>query len=76
MKGIFFNTAHNYTTNFKGEEQVVLCYFCCADVTANGNKLPTYVILNRDTVSKESVCKDVIIQVHEDIWITSELMKD
>jgi hypothetical protein len=29
-------------------------------ITANGNKLPPYVILNRKTVPKENFCKDVI----------------
>jgi hypothetical protein len=31
-------------------------------ITANGNKLPPYIILNRKTVPKENVCKDVIVQ--------------
>jgi hypothetical protein len=28
--------------------------------TANGNKLPPYLVLNKNTVTKENVCKDVI----------------
>jgi hypothetical protein len=30
-------------------------------ITANNNKLPLYVILNRKTVKKQNFCKDVIV---------------
>jgi hypothetical protein len=33
--------------------------------TTNGNELPPYVILNRKTVPKENVCKDVIVQAQK-----------
>jgi hypothetical protein len=29
--------------------------------TADGNKLPPYVILNRKTIPKEMFCRDVIV---------------
>jgi hypothetical protein len=31
-------------------------------ITANGNKLAPYIILNRKTVPKENFCKDVIVK--------------
>jgi hypothetical protein len=60
---------HNYTINFKREKQVkmkttryeklhVTLMLC---TTANGNKLPSYVILNRKMVPKEHFCKDVTV---------------
>jgi hypothetical protein len=62
----------NCTINFKGGKTcgnekhgygklhvtVMLC------ITANGNKLPPYV-LNRKTVPKENFCKDVIVQAQK-----------
>jgi hypothetical protein len=55
---------HNYTINFKGKKQVAmkttgykkLCVTVMLCITANGNKLPPYVILNRKTVAKENFC--------------------
>jgi hypothetical protein len=45
------------TTGYKKSHvTVMLC------MTANSNKLPPYVILNRKTVPKENFCKDVIVQ--------------
>jgi hypothetical protein len=46
------------------------------DVTANGNKLPPYIISNRTTLQKENFCEDVIVQAQENVWMTSELMED
>jgi hypothetical protein len=54
------------------ESYVLLpCY-----VTANGNKLPPYVILNRKTVQKEHFCKGVMVWTpKKNAWMTSELME-
>jgi hypothetical protein len=75
---------HNYTINFKGEQQVAMkttgyrklrvTVMLC--ITTNGNKLPPYVILNRRTMPKENFCKDIIVQVQKNAWMTSELMED
>jgi hypothetical protein len=45
-------------------------------IITNDNKLPPYVTLNRQTVPKNSFCKDVVIQAKEKGWMTSELMED
>jgi hypothetical protein len=45
-------------------------------ITADGNNLPQYVILNRKTVPKENFCKNVIIQTQKNVWMTLELMED
>jgi hypothetical protein len=58
-----------YTINFKGEEQMAMKTTSCGKlyvivmlcITANGNELPPYIILNRKTVPKENFCKDVIV---------------
>jgi hypothetical protein len=67
---IFFDMPRSFTVNFKGEKQVAMkttgyeklrvTVLLC--ITANGNKLPPYVILNRKSVSKENFCKDVTDQ--------------
>jgi hypothetical protein len=67
---VFSDMPHNYAINFKEEKQVtmkttgfeksrVTVKLC---TTANGSKLPPYVILNRMTIPKENFCKDVIVQ--------------
>jgi hypothetical protein len=43
-----------------GYEKLHITVMIC--ITANGNTLPAYVILNRRTVPKENHCKAVIVQ--------------
>jgi hypothetical protein len=50
---------------------VVLCI-----TTANDNKLPPYVILNRKAVPKENFCKDIIVRAQKNAWMTLEIMED
>jgi hypothetical protein len=65
----FFYMPCNYAINFKGDKQAamkvtryeklqVTAMLC---ITANGNKLPPYVTINRKTVPKENFCKDVTV---------------
>jgi hypothetical protein len=49
---------------------VMLC------ITANGNKLPPYVILERKTVPEENFCKDITVQAQKNPWMTLELWED
>jgi hypothetical protein len=49
---------------------VMLC------ITANGNELPLYVILNRRTMTKENFCKVIIVRAQKNTCLTSELMED
>jgi hypothetical protein len=44
--------------------------------TINGNKLPSYIILNRKTLPKENFCNDVIVWAQKNVCMTSELMED
>jgi hypothetical protein len=53
-----------------------LCDAVMLSITANGNKLPPYIILNRKTVTKDNSCKDVVVQAQKNAWMTSELMED
>jgi hypothetical protein len=45
-------------------------------ITANGNKLPPYVILIRKTVPKGNFCKDVIVWAQINAWMTSGSMEN
>lgn len=46
-------------------------------VTADGSKLPPYLILRRKTLpKKEKFPRDVVVRVHPKGWMTSELMID
>ena len=45
-------------------------------VTADGGKLPPYVILKRKTIPKESFPEGVVIRCQEKGWMTTELMVD
>jgi hypothetical protein len=45
-------------------------------VTADGNKLPPYAILNRKTLPNENFCKDVIVGAEKNVWMTSNLMEE
>jgi hypothetical protein len=49
---------------------VMLC------ITANGNKLPPYITLNRKTVPKENFCKYIIVWSPKNACLTMELMED
>lgn len=75
---IFFDMPRNYTVNVKGEKQVIIkttgnekkriTVMLC--VTADGGKLPPYVILNRKTIpKKENFCSDVIVRAQVKGWI-------
>lgn len=81
---IFLDMPRNYTVNVKGEKQVIvkttgnekkrITVMLC--VTADGGKLPPYVILNRKTIPKETFYEDVIVRAQKNAWMTSELMED
>jgi hypothetical protein len=68
-----FDMPHSYAMKFKGEKQMAmkttgherLHVTVMQCITASGNKLPPYIILNRKTVPKENFCKDVIVQAKE-----------
>jgi hypothetical protein len=68
---VFFDMPHNYIANFKREKQMAmkttgykeLRLIVMLRITATGNKLPPYVILNRKTEPKQNFCKDRIVQV-------------
>lgn len=82
---VFFDMPRNYTVNMKGakevkimsagyEKQRVTVMLC---ITADGNKLPPYLILNRKTIPKNEVFpKDVVVRAQKNGWMTNELMED
>lgn len=45
-------------------------------ITADGRKLPPYVILKRKTVPKEDFPKSVVVRAQEKGWMTEELTMD
>jgi hypothetical protein len=55
------------------ESYVITVMLCTA---ACGNKVPQYIILNRQTAQKENFCEDVNVEVQKIAWMTSEMMKD
>jgi hypothetical protein len=81
---VFFDMPCKCTVHFKGEKQVamkttgyemlhvtvVLC------ITANDNKLPPYIILNRKTVPKENLQRCNSLDPQKNAWMTSELIED
>lgn len=81
---ICFDMPRNYTVNMKGAKQVIVkttghektrvTVMLC--VTADGEKLPPYVILNRKTVPKKDFHSGVIVRAQSNAWMTSELMVD
>lgn len=82
---IYFDMPVNYTVAKKGSKQVSIktagyekqriTAMLCA--TADGKKLPPYLIFKRKTVPKNEVFpKDVIIRAQPKGWMTEELMKD
>jgi hypothetical protein len=56
-----------------GYEKLLVTVMLC--ITANGNKLPPYVILIRKIMPKEHFCKDIIVGFQTNGWMTSELME-
>jgi hypothetical protein len=81
---VFFDMPRNYTLSEKGQKQVTvkttgyekLRVTVMLSVTADGNKLPPYIILNRKTMPKETFCDGVIVRAHKNAWMTAELMQD
>ena len=82
---VCFDLPQNYTINTKGardvrikttggEKQRCTVMLAC---TADGKKLPPYIILKRKTMPKNVVFpKGVIIRVQEKGWMNNELMLD
>lgn len=82
---VFFDMPSAYTVNEVGarevrvkttgyEKQRVTVMLC---ITADGRKLPPYIILKRKNMPKnEPFPGDVIVRVHEKGWMTAELMSD
>lgn len=80
---VCFDMPRNYTVNSRGakeikikttgyEKQRVTVMLC---ITADGHKLPPYLILNRKTIPKnETFPKDVIVCAQKNGWMTSEMM--
>jgi hypothetical protein len=75
----------NYTERKKGEKEVLLKTTGCEKLrltvmlaaTADGRKLPPFLILKRKTLPKlESFPKDVIVRAQEKGWMTEELMME
>jgi hypothetical protein len=73
----------NYTLEKKGAKEVLLKTTGCEELrltvilaaTADGRKLPPFIILKRKTLPKlESFPKDVIVRAQEKGWMTEELM--
>lgn len=54
----------------KSRVTVMLC------ITADGRKLPPYVILKRKTIPKEDFPKNVIVRAQENGWMTEDLTID
>lgn len=81
---VYFDMPRNYTVSAKGEKQITIKttgyekarVTVMLSITADGNKLPPYVILNRKTIPKEEFCKDVIVRAQPNAWMTSDLMDD
>ena len=81
---IYFDMPSNWTVTAKGSKEVKLMsgyeksrVTVMLAITADGNKLPPYVILKRKTIPKKEVFpKDVIIRAQKEGWMTTELMVD
>lgn len=82
---VYFDMPRNYTVNVKGAKEVKLrstgyekhriTVMLC--VTADGKKLPAYIILTRKTIPKKEIFpSDVIVRAQGNGWMTSELMQD
>jgi hypothetical protein len=79
---IYLDMPPNYTEK-KGVKEVLLKTTGCEKLrltvmpaaTADGRKLPPFLILKRKTLPKlESFPKDVIVRAQEKVWMTEELM--
>jgi hypothetical protein len=82
---VYFGMPQNYTVDAKCakeikirstgyEKQLVMVMLC---ITADGHKLPPYVILNRKTIPKnEMFAKDVIVRAQKNGWMTVDLVED
>jgi hypothetical protein len=44
-------------------------------ITANDNKLQSYIMLNRKTVTEENFCEEIIVWAQENAWMMAELME-
>lgn len=81
---VFFDMPSNTTVDTKGVKSVLLRgtgneknrITVMLAVTADGGKLPPYVILKRKTIPKESFPEGVVIRCQEKGWMTTELMVD
>jgi hypothetical protein len=45
-------------------------------ITANGQKLPPYVVFKRKVMAKEKFSRGIIVQVQESGWMTEDLVDD
>lgn len=82
---IFFDMPSNHTITKKGDRQVTIrttgneksritVMLAC---TADGRKLPPYVVLKRKTLPKNEIFpRGVIVRCQEKGWMTEELMVD
>jgi hypothetical protein len=80
---IYLDMPPNYMLEKKGVKEILLKTTGCEKLrltvmlaaTADGKKLPPFLILKRKTVPKsESFPKDVIVRAQEKGWMTEELM--
>jgi hypothetical protein len=79
---IYLDMSPNYTLEKKGVKEVLLKTTGCEKLhltvmlaaTADGRKLPPFLILKRKTLPKsEAFPKDVIVRAQEKGWMTEEL---
>ena len=82
---VFFDMPSNYTINEKGAKEVRLRttggekmrMTVMLAITADGRKLPPYIIFKRKTIPKgERFPKGAVIRAQEKGWMTNELMVD
>jgi hypothetical protein len=81
---VYFDTPRKYTVDAKGanevkirstgyEKQRVTVMLC---ITADGHKLPPYIILNSKTIPKNEIFpKDVIVSAQRNGWMKVDLME-
>ena len=78
-----FDLPGNFTVDIKDAENVKItttgsekCNFTVAlCVTADGSKLPPFVIFKRKTIPKENYPKGIIIQANEKGWMNQDMVK-
>ncbi|KAJ4426354.1 hypothetical protein ANN_27168 [Periplaneta americana] len=81
---VFWDIPSNMTVDNKGAKSISLRttgnekqrITVMLAVTADGGKLPPYVILKRKTMPKENLPKGLVIRCQEKGWMTTELMVD